>query len=176
MSYRYSAMARTLHWLIAAMVLLILTLGVLVVYVVPDTDEKLSYRLYLLHESLGFTILPLMLLRAAYRHWHPPAPLPSDVPRMYHTVGHANYILLYVLLLMQPMIGLLRDNTANFQLDYFGIVRLPLLTGKNDALAHALSVLHWYVGMAIAALIVAHIGGALFHALVRRDGVLRRML
>jgi cytochrome b561 len=85
-------------------------------------------------------------------------------------------VLLYTLLLAQPVIGLLRDNADGFQVDWFEIVPMPLLIGKNEALAHTLAAVHWYGALLIALLIGAHIGGALFHAVIRRDGVLQRML
>jgi cytochrome b561 len=91
-------------------------------------------------------------------------------------VGHANHALLYILLLAQPIIGLLRDNTDGIQVVWFEIVPVPQLIGKHAALANVLSAMHWYGAVLIGLLIGAHIGGALFHGVIRRDGVLQRML
>ena len=116
-----------------------------------------------------------MALRLAQRWRHPPAPLPDRVPRIFHVVGRANHVLLYILLLAQPVIGLLRDNADGFRVVWFEIVDVPVLIGKHAALAGALATVHWYDAVLIALLVGAHIAGALFHALVRRDGVLQRM-
>jgi cytochrome b561 len=175
MSYRYDATARTLHWLTVLLVAAMFVLGVSMVYLVPDSDPW-SHRWFNTHESLGVVVLLVMLTRLAYRWGHPPAPLPAAVPRLFHHVGHANHVLLYTLLLIQPVVGLLRDNADGFQVTWFERVTLPSLTGKNAALAHALSVVHWYGAVLIALLIGAHIAGALFHAIIRRDGVVQRML
>jgi cytochrome b561 len=175
MSYRYDAAARTLHWLTVLLVAAMFVLGVSMVYLVPDSDPW-SHRLFNTHESLGVVVLLVMLTRLAYRWGHPPAPLPAAVPRLFHHVGHANHVLLYALLLIQPVVGLLRDNADGFQVTWFERLPLPSLTGKNEALAHALSAVHWYGAVLIALLIGAHIVGALFHAIIRRDGVLQRML
>ena len=176
MHYRYGPVARALHWLTVLLVFVMFVLGIAMVYLVPDSAEALSHRLYNTHESLGVVVLLVMLLRLVRRWRHPPGPLPKAVPRIFHVVGHANHVLLYLLLLAQPVIGLLRDNADGFQVDWFEIMKLPMLTGKNEALANTLSALHWYGAILIAILIGAHIGGALFHATIRRDGVLQRML
>jgi cytochrome b561 len=175
MPTRYSPLARALHWLTVALVFVMFVLGIAMVYLVPDSAEALSHRLYNTHESLGVVVLLVMLLRLVRRWRHPPPPLPAEVPRVFHVVGHANHVTLYVLLLAQPIIGVLRDNADGFQVVWFEIVPLPLLIGKHEALAKALSALHWYGAVLIAVLIGAHIGGALFHAVIRRDGVLQRM-
>lgn len=175
MSYRYDTTARSLHWLTVLLIAIMFVLGISMVYLVPDSDPW-SHRLFNTHESLGVVLLLMMLARLAYRWGHPPAPLPGSVPRIFHQVGHANHVLLYTLLLLQPVVGLLRDNADGFQVTWFELVTLPSVIGKNEALAHALSTVHWYGAVLIALLIGAHIGGALFHAVVRRDGVLQRML
>ena len=176
MPFRYNAAARALHWLTALLVLAMFVLGIAMVYVVPDSEAALSHRLYTTHESLGVVILLVMVLRMIQRWRHPPGPLPDHVPRVFHVVGHANHVLLYVLLVVQPIIGLLRDNADGFQVVWFEIVPVPTLIGKDKVLADALSAAHWYGALLIALLIGAHIGGALFHAVIRRDGVLQRML
>lgn len=175
MSDRYDGPARVLHWLVVALVAVMFVAGLGMVYLVPDS-APLSHRLYNTHESLGVVILLLMLTRLVHRLRHPPAPLPETVPRIFHHVGHANHLLLYTLLLAQPVIGLLRDNADGFQVVWFELAPIPLLIGKHAALAHVLATVHWYGALLIGLTIAVHIGGALYHALVRRDGVLRRML
>jgi cytochrome b561 len=176
MHYRYSSIARALHWLTVLLVFVMFVLGIGMVYLVPDSAEALSQRLYNTHESFGIVILLVMLLRLLRRLLHPPGLLPVRVPRVFRVLGHANHMLLYILLLAQPVIGLLRDNADGFQVDWFEIVPVPMLIRKNEALAHTLSAVHWYGALLIALLVGAHIGGALFHAVIRRDGVLQRML
>ena len=174
MSYRYSPTARILHWLTVLLVAVMLGLGFAIVYVVPE-HSPWSHRLFNTHESLGLVVLAVMILRLLYRFADPPPPLPDAVPRVYHRAGHANHVLLYTLLIAQPVIGLIGDNASGFQLNWFDIAPLPMVIGKHDALAQVMAAAHWYVGMAITLLVCAHIGGALFHAVVRRDGVLQRM-
>jgi cytochrome b561 len=176
MPYRYSPTARTLHWLTALLVFVMFALGIAMVYLVPDSEQALSHRLYNTHESLGVVILLVVVLRLIRRWRHPPGKLPPQVPRIFHVLGHANHTLLYILLLAQPVIGLLRDNAGGFQVVWFEIVALPTLIGKHAALGDVLSAVHWYGAVLIALLIGAHIGAALFHGVIRRDGVLQRML
>jgi len=173
-SFRYAPAARGLHWLTVVLVAAMFGLGITMVYLVPGNDPW-SHRLFNTHESLGVMVLLVMLARLAYRLRHPPESLPERIPRVFHQVGHANHVLLYTLLLAQPVIGLLADNAGGFQVVWFELVPVPTLLGKNEALAHLLSAAHWYGAVLIALLVCAHVAGALFHALVRRDGVLQRM-
>jgi len=48
--------------------------------------------------------------------------------------------------------------------------------GKDEALAKTLSLLHWCGAIALVLLIAAHLSGVVYHTLIRRDGLLRRML
>ena len=68
MRTRYSPVARVLHWLTVLLVVVMFVLGIAMVYLVPDSAEALSHRLYNTHESLGVVVLLVMLLRLV-RSW-----------------------------------------------------------------------------------------------------------
>jgi len=59
---------------------------------------------------------------------------------------------------------------------YFGLVELPVLIAKNDALKPVLKEVHFWLNMALAGLVAAHVGAALKHHFIDRDGVLKRMM
>jgi cytochrome b561 len=50
-----------------------------------------------------------------------------------------------------------------------------MLVAKSEPLAERILTVHDYVGYTIAGLLVVHIGAALMHGFVRKDGVLQRM-
>ncbi len=47
---------------------------------------------------------------------------------------------------------------------------------RSDALAEVAKSVHYYGGWAIAFLVALHVGAALQHGFIKRDGVLERML
>jgi cytochrome b561 len=175
MAYRYPPAARWLHWITAALVLAMITLGLWITWFEPK-DEAFKYLLYDIHESIGVALFVLVLIRLFRRLANPPAPLPSHVPGLFRFAARTNHALLYAVLLIQPVIGFLATNAWGFPLRWARLVEIPSPIGKNDAFAPILSSLHWYGAVALVLLIGAHLGGAFFHGVIRRDGVVQRML
>lgn len=170
---RYSATARLLHWLIAAVVLFIIPAGVVMKNLGPG---DLQNTLYNLHRSFGAAVLVLMVLRLAYRLAHgapPPEPTLNAFQRVVSAIVHR---LLYALLLVQPVIGWAATSAFGAPIIIFGAFRLPDFVAKDAALSKQLFLVHDAIGMALAALIALHIAAALYHYLIRRDGVMQRML
>jgi cytochrome b561 len=139
-------------------------------------DESLKYLLYDIHESAGVVVFVLALLRLLRRLAAPPAPLPARVPGLFRFAAHANHALLYLVLLIQPVIGFLDTNAWGFPVSWARLVELPSPIGKNEAIAPTLSALHWYGAVLLVLLIGAHVCGAFYHGVIRRDGVVQRML
>ncbi len=166
----YSAPSRWLHWLVAVLLFATLPLGVVIKFVAED--YKLTF--YMLHESLGLVILWLMLARLAVRLIRPPAPHPP-MARWETGLSHLVHGLLYVVLIVQPIVGFLATNAFGFPLEWFWLVPVPSPLGEDQALAPRLMAIHVALGYAILVLFAAHIAGVLWHRLYRRDATLARM-
>src|SRR5262245_52706130 len=87
-----SLTARVLHCLPAALVLILLVLGVVIV---NEWGGRLQDPLYDLHRSIGATVLLLIIVRLGYRLTHPPLPLPDDISPLQRTAAHATHWALY---------------------------------------------------------------------------------
>ena len=87
--------ARILHWLMAAMILAMLFIGVGMVASVSERHEWLLR----IHKPLGIAILILAVVRLAVRLRHPPPALPADLPAVQKLAAHASHWLLYLLML-----------------------------------------------------------------------------
>jgi cytochrome b561 len=121
-------------------------------------------------------ILFLMILRLGYRlmvGWPAPEPTITAAQRI---VSHAVHNLLYLLLIAQPLLGWYANSVYGAATPFFGLFNLPNLAEKNEPFAKQLFQVHDVIGLTIAGLLIMHIGGALFHYFIRRDGVLQRML
>lgn len=169
----YPATSKWLHWLIAICVLAIVPIGLLLPYTEAGPFQD---RLYNIHKSLGVLILALMLLRLINRLVvGSPAPEPS-LATWQRTASSAVHGLLYVLLIAQPIIGNAANSAYGASTPFFGLFELQPIVTQNEALSKALFAVHRWLGILIAALVLVHIGAALLHHLIIKDGVLRRML
>jgi cytochrome b561 len=163
-----------LHWITAALMLVIIVAGLWIVYFEP-ADEAFKMRLYNVHESLGVIVFDLALARIVYRRLNPPPPLPKDTPAWVHVCANVTHGALYALLLLMPVIGFLATNAWGFPLSVFGVLPLPSPIGKNESLAQWLSLFHWCGAITIILLIGGLLAGVMYHTFVRRDGLLKRM-
>ncbi|OGA38497.1 MAG: hypothetical protein A3G24_17655 [Betaproteobacteria bacterium RIFCSPLOWO2_12_FULL_62_13] len=169
----YGIIAQAFHWLVAVLVFAQFGIGVYAANL-PVSLARLQWLSY--HKSLGLGILALVLLRLAWRVANPPPPLPDVMPLWERRVAGANHRLLYVLLVVAPLAGWLYASAAGLSVNWFGLIQVPDLVAKDRELAEVFKALHIGLVALIALLLAAHIGGALRHAFVRRDGIMHRML
>jgi cytochrome b561 len=170
---RYGTVAQTLHWLIAALVLVMFGLGW---YMAGLPLSLRKFELYQLHKSIGVTIFVLAAVRLLWRLFNPAPPLPASMPTWQHAAARASHVLLYLVLLAQPLIGFLQSNAVNFPIVWWGMVRLPALIGTDEALGEALLEVHVWNSRLLLVLVLVHAAAALRHHFVLKDDVLRRML
>lgn len=170
---RYTATAIALHWLVAVFILAAFPLGL---YMAGLALSPLKLRLISYHKWLGVTILLLAVARLAWRAGHVPPPLPESLPRWQHRATAALHFLLYALLFAIPLSGWLMSSAKGIQTVYLGLVPLPDLVGKDQALAAMFKNVHIALNYLLLALLADHVGAALKHHFIDRDGSLSRML
>ncbi len=170
---RYGGIAQGLHWLIAALILGMFGLGWYMVRL-PLSVQK--FDLYQLHKWFGITIFALAALRLLWRLWHPAPPLPAGMPAWERTAARISHGLLYALLFVQPTVGFLQSNAANFPVVLWGVLPLPALIGPDEPLSETLLQLHHLGAFLFMLLVLVHVAAALRHHFLLKDDVLRRML
>jgi len=169
----YTIVARILHWVMAILILFMVPLGFVIA---NDWGGPLQELLYDLHRSIGALIIPLILMRLVYRWATPPAPLPDDIPAIQQLAAHATHWCLYALLLVQPIVGWMANSAYGEPIKAFGWFELSPIWPEDRLFSEQLFALHGLIGTVIAGLVAVHIGGALYHHLVRKDRVLMRMI
>ncbi len=172
MTPRYDPIARSLHWLIALMILGSFALG-LYMHELPLSPQKL--KLYSWHKWAGVSIFLLVLGRAAWRITHRPPPLPSGMTALQKTLAGAGHGLLYLLMFAIPLSGWLMSSAKGFQTVWFGILPLPDLVAKDADLGDALRSLHEALNLLLALSVAGHVLMALKHHFIDKDGLLLRM-
>ena len=91
-----------------------------------------------------------------------PAPDPA-IARWQRAVSSAVHGLLYVLLFAMSVVGYLANSAYGATTPFFGLFSLPMIVGKDEALATKLFAFHMYTGWFVTLLVVMHIGAALQH-------------
>jgi len=167
---RFATPQRLLHWLMAVCILAMLFIGVGMV----STVSARSLTLVKIHEPLGIAILILVLIRIGFRLRYGAPALPEDFPAPMKLAAHLSHYVFYGLMILMPLLGWAMLSAAAYPLVIFG-VQLPQILPLNDTLHSLLWDAHRYLAFLFFALILLHVAAALFHALVRRDGVFETM-
>ena len=170
----FSPTARAFHWLVAALVLISIPIGLTMVNV-PNLGAT-GDTLYHLHRSIGALVLAIMIVRLIYRLGHPAPPLPSDMPPWQQTIAHATHWALYVLLIAQPILGWIATSAYRAPTLFFWLFELPPIWKEDRPFSEAMFVVHMGLGIAITLLISVHIAAALYHHFIVRDRVLVSMV
>jgi cytochrome b561 len=169
----YTVTARVLHWITALLILLAIPLGVISA---NELSGPLQDWLYDMHRSLGAVLIPIVMARLICRWVHPPVPLPNDIQGLQRQAAHVTHWALYALLVVQPLVGWMATSAYPAPIRVFGWFELPSIWSENRALSEQLFSIHRLIGIAMACLVAAHVGAALFHHFVRKDHVLMRMI
>ncbi len=170
-SSRYTTPAIALHWLLAAAIAGSFSFG-LYMTELPFSPQRV--KLYNWHKWAGICILTLSAARLVWRLTHrPPADVP--MPRWQQRAAHATHAAFYVLFFAVPLVGWAYSSAAGFPIVVFGVLPLPDFVPVDKALADAIKPFHKYLALTLAALVLAHVAGALKHQFFDRDGLLSRM-
>jgi len=170
----YSKVAIGLHWIIALLIFTNVAIGLRMESFAKDAPEHDTALFY--HASIGSLIFMTAVLRLIWRITHKPPPLPRSVVPWQRTASHVLHWLLYVLMLVVPFIGYLHRSAGGHPVSFFGLGNLPVFIGKDEPLRLLTDTLHVSLVYLLCFLLVGHIGAALKHRFIDRDGVAQRML
>jgi len=168
--------ARTLHWLGAAAILILLGHGWWMTHMIPASPARFTNFSW--HGALGYDLLVLMVVRLLWR-WFAGAPaLPAGSKRWEWIAATSGHVLLYIFTFAAAVVGWALAGTLRTPLtkDLFG-VSFPLIYANADHATHEmLEDGHKILAYILAVIIVVHVAGALRHHFVKRNDVLWRML
>jgi cytochrome b561 len=171
----YASSQKWVHWIIAIMVIVMIPVGIIMSErAEAGVFDDLTNKLYSAHKLGGFIVLWLVALRIVLkRRLGTPAPSTTLTPleRIASTSVHH---LLYALMVLVPLLGW-AGVSAYPARDIFGLFSLPQIFPESEVWAKRLFAAHGFCALAMAGLVLAHIGGALMHLVVKGDGVFTRM-
>jgi cytochrome b561 len=167
---RYHPLLVALHWVLALLIIAALALGALVMVKIPNTDP-MKFEALRSHMSGGILILVLMLVRLFVRMQtkHPAAATAGNP--LLDRIAWASHRMFYIAVVGMAGSGLfMAVQTGLFGIVFGGHGSLP-----PDFWVFSIRTVHYAFSRLLMALIALHVAAALFHALVLRDGLLRRM-
>jgi len=162
-----------LHWIGAALILVLLAHGWWMTHLAPRPDRAVNYAW---HAALGYDFLALLVLRLLWRWLNPVPALPDDLKPWERHAARAGHIGLYVLMFAATLSGWALAGTGRrlFQQDLFGLT-VPLIYTSKDG-HDLLEDAHMILSYLLAALVLVHLAGALRHHFLKRNMILRRMI
>jgi cytochrome b561 len=169
--HRFNPLQRTLHWVMAVCILAMLFIGVGMV----STVAPKYLTLINIHKPLGIAILILALIRLVVRLRYGAPALPADLPEPMKLAAYLSHYALYALMIAMPLIGWAMLSAAEYPVTIWPGIWLPPILPLSPGLHTALWNAHFYLAFLFFALILMHLAAALFHALIRRDGVFDSM-
>ena len=167
----FSPLARLLHWTMAPLIVAMLFIGVGMVATVSRAHDTLIA----LHKPLGIALLLLVVLRAGVRVSRGSPPLPDAMPAPQRLAAKASHLVLYALMAAMPLVGWAMLSAAGYPVTLYGPLHLPPIAPHNVELFALLRALHTWLAFALFATVLLHLAAALFHGLIRRDGVFSSM-
>jgi len=167
----FPLLSRVLHWLMAALIIAMLFIGIAMVTSLAD-----YHSLVAVHRPLGILILVFAAIRLLNRLFNPPPPLPEGMPLLLRLPAHVSHYLLYALMFALPLVGWSMLSAAGYPIALAGSLHLPPILPHSDTLYAVLRPLHTALAFLLFAIVLAHVGAALMHALIFRDGVFESMV
>jgi cytochrome b561 len=168
---QFNILMRLLHWLMAAMVLTMLGIGVAMVASLGDYHTLVS-----IHRPLGIGILILVVIRVVTRLSSTLPPFPATMSSQERRAAHASEMLLYTLLFVEPLVGWGMLSAARYPIVLFGSVHLFPILPHSVIVYAVLRETHTILAYLFFLAFIAHFGAILFHTLIVRDGMLGRMV
>ncbi len=171
---RFDQTSITLHWL--TVLLIVVQFASIWAHEAVGHHSNLAAELLSLHRSAGVLTWVVVVARLCWRRYFAYLPpFPPSMPKFQQLIAKANEYGLYVLLLAMPITGLARVLLRGKPFELF-IWEIPALLETDPAVRSVFMQAHEIGAKALIILIGLHVGAALFHRLVLRDGVLQRML
>lgn len=169
----YGLITKSLHWLIGALILFLIGLGL---YMTSLEPTAAIFPLYARHKSFGVVVLVLALIRIGWHLYSKRPALAGTFKPWEKKAAEAGHFFLYVAMLGMPLSGWLMSSAAGRSVSVFGLFTLPDLVTKDEALKDIFKETHEVLAYALIATICVHVLAALKHHFINKDGVLRRML
>ena len=169
----WGAISQSFHWLMALLIFLALALG----YIAHEMDHSPEKaKLFVLHKSIGITVLVLAVLRVLWKLWAKAPGIAAGISRNNERLAQLGQFALYGLMFALPLTGWVINSAANIPFKWMNFLVVPNLPGIQESWRYLASVVHWYLSIALVLMVLGHGGMAILHHCKQGSNVLTRML
>lgn len=168
----YGIVSKVFHWLLFLMLTFSIVAGNFLASM-PKGAEKLQAAG--MHKSFGAILLLLILMRLVWRLINVTPKDLEGTTAMQAFMAKAMHWVLYVLMLAQPLSGIIMSQAAGYPVSFFGLFEFPVLLNKNPSLAKFALGIHGTVWILLVLAVIGHVGAALYHHFIKKDEVLKQM-
>jgi cytochrome b561 len=168
----YGAAAKGFHWLLFLMLSISIVMGNFLA-AMPKGTEKLQAAG--MHKSFGAVLLMLILLRLVWRLINEAPALPEGTTAGEAFMAKAMHWGLYVLMIAQPLSGIMMSQSAGIPVSFFGLFEFPVFLARDPGLAETFRAMHGIVWILLVLAVIGHAGAALHHHFIKKDNVLKQM-
>lgn len=173
---RYGSVAIVLHWLMAALLVGLMALG-LYMTSLPDagfSSTKITLILY--HKTLGMAALMLAAVRFTWRLVNVLPSLVPSIPEWQQVTARLVHLLFYAVMVALPITGWMMSSASETPIAPGLPFTLPDLVSPDSQLYHRLILIHRALGYTLLILLFMHAGAALRHHVLLKDNTLRKIL
>jgi cytochrome b561 len=167
---QFALLSRLLHWLMAALLLAMLFIGVAMVASLAN-----YHRLVAIHRPLGIAILILAAVRLVNRMFTTLPPFPPTMSERERLLASISERLLYALMFALPLVGWGMLSAGHYPIVMFGPVHLPPIMPASPTLFAVLRKAHTVLAYLLFVTFIFHLSTVLYHTLIVRDRLLNRM-
>ena len=159
-STAYGTISKTMHWLIAALIVAMLLSG----FFMDDiANDAIKHTVNNLHKLTGITIFVLMLARLIWRLTNTRPDIFPQLPQWQKFAATTMHSVLYTLILIMPLTGWIMSTAAG-HFPHIGALTLPLpFIIKSKAISSLFFSYHQIIAWVIIGLITLHAVAALSH-------------
>lgn len=171
---RYGAVSKSLHWLVALLILGLAWLGWYMLGL--DYYDRWYYDALNSHKALGMLALILAVGKVLWSLYSRPPPLSQTLGGWERTLARITHMTLFAMMVLIPVTGYLISTAEGNPVSVFGWFEIPAVAPQSDALTDAAIELHYYFAYGTVILAGLHALAAIKHQLVDRDGSLTKMV
>jgi cytochrome b561 len=189
---RYNTLSIILHWLMAVCIILMIPFG----WGLSDMDPKEAEGLgrlfidlgvdrgfgFMIHKSVGLTLLVLTVVRIAIRVMTPTPAYPFTMRPLEKRLAKLTHIGFYLAMIGAPLSGWAIASTGKYPTSFFGLFTWPPLSflanmepGLKNSVHEVAEFAHSKWAWVLIALLCLHILAALKHQFMDRDNIVSRM-